>query len=706
MLSNEAIKNGDIFWNWNTDLGSAFVGYGFYTLGSPFFWISLLFPSSFFPYLIGPLLILKSGVAGLTAYAFLQRYVANKNYAVIASILYALSGYQSVNVLYNHFHDVVALFPLLLFTLDEFMENRRIGWFSLAVALNALVNFVFFAGEVVFVIIYFICRYLIPDFRQTLKRLPLCALEAVLGLGLSCFLILPSVFMVQTNPRLEGGFSEFPTHFSLQEYLRLIKNVLLPGDSQGIPTAFKAAYDSQSAFLPFFSLSLVITWMLKKRNFVTGLLLALAGMCAFPLLNSLFYLGKEYGKFRWLYMLLLIMALATAMALDHLDELPLHWGMGITFGGTLLYSLLLLVSPLLRDGNSYIQFMPPFLIQSALALSGIAVAWLILSLLHKKKAFLPVLTVCVIVFSSSAMSFNIYRMRSTDASAIWLNDNYIAPALEMELPQDPDARFKFPSVNQGLMAGVPALPCFNSSVSGGIFELYSNMGLYRGHGNVPLLENEYLRHLLSVKYVVNTEPIDALPLVSQYSGKTSTFYVYENTRALPVGYTYDTYITQENFLKLPVKTRQLVLCQALIVHQEDTGRLKGLTPITDQQIENMTEAKADEALENRRRESSTTFSRDQKGFSSVIESDTEKMAFFSVTYDTGWSATVNGQDVPVLNSNGMMAVPISAGENRIVFTYKVPWATAGLFVSLTAAAGWFVYVFLVHRIRKKTRSVV
>ena len=82
------------------------------------------------------------------------------------------------------------------------------------------------------------------------------------------------------------------------------------------------------------------------------------------------------------------------------------------------------------------------------------------------------------------------------------------------------------------------------------------------------------------------------------------------------------------------------------------------------------------------------------------------MAFFSVTYDTGWSATVNGQDVPVLNSNGMMAVPISAGENRIVFTYKVPWATAGLFVSLTAAAGWFVYVFLVHRIRKKTRSVV
>lgn len=374
MMCNEAIKNGDIFWNWNTDVGSAFVAYGFYNLGSPFFWVSLLFPSNLFPYLIGPLLILKTGVAGLTAYAFIQRYVTNKNYAVIACILYALSGYQATNVLYNHFHDVVALFPLLLFTLDELMERKRVGWFAVAVALNALVNFVFFPGEVLFVVIYFVCRYVISDFRNTIKRIPFCALEAVLGLGLSCFLILPSVFLVQTNPRLDTSLFDFPNHFTLQEYLRLAKNVLLPGDSQGFPTAFMGYYDSQSAFIPFFSISLVITWMLKKRNFVTGVLLVLAGMSLFPLLNSLFYLGKEYGKYRWLYMLILMMTLATAMALDHLDELPVHWGMGITFGGTALYVLLLIVSPLLRDGNSYIQQMTPFLIQSVLALVGIAAA--------------------------------------------------------------------------------------------------------------------------------------------------------------------------------------------------------------------------------------------------------------------------------------------------------------------------------------------
>ena len=68
MLSNTAVKSGQTGWNWYTDLGSNFIGsYSFYTLGSPFFWLSLIFPAVIFPYLIGPLLILKYSVAAVTA---------------------------------------------------------------------------------------------------------------------------------------------------------------------------------------------------------------------------------------------------------------------------------------------------------------------------------------------------------------------------------------------------------------------------------------------------------------------------------------------------------------------------------------------------------------------------------------------------------------------------------------------------------------
>ena len=53
-MCHGAIRDGNINWNWLTDLGSDFVGaYAFYTLGSPFFWVTLIFPNSFVPYLMG-----------------------------------------------------------------------------------------------------------------------------------------------------------------------------------------------------------------------------------------------------------------------------------------------------------------------------------------------------------------------------------------------------------------------------------------------------------------------------------------------------------------------------------------------------------------------------------------------------------------------------------------------------------------------------
>lgn len=703
MMCNEAIKSGDVFWNWNTDLGSSFAGYSFYNLGSPFFWLSLLFPGAAFPYLIGPLLILKCGVAGLTSYAFLQRYVKNRNYAIIAALLYAFSGYQSMNLLYNHFHDVVALFPLLLFTLDEMMENRRVGWFALAVALNALVNFVLFTGEVVFTILYFVCRYLIPDFRGSIRKVPRCLLEAVLGLGIAAFLFLPSTLVVMTNPRTTGAFQGIPLHFGWQEYLRLIKAVLLPGDSQGFPVAYMASYDSQSFFLPMFSVSLVLSWMLKKRNFATGFVALLAVMAVIPLLNSVFYLGRDW-RFRWAYMLILMMALITAMALDNLEEVGFRWGCSLAFGGTFLFSLFTWLYPKIRQIGDYIHDPKAFAVQVALALGGITVAWILLEFFRNRRFFTTLLTAGVLLFACVSTSFNIYRMRQVGNSAVWVRDSYVSPMLNIDLPEDPGARFILPYVNQGLIADVPALPSFNSSVSGGVFELYSNMGVHRGHGNVPLLDHELLRHLLSIKYIVSPSDDDTMEILSQYTAGGDTYFVYKNPHALPIGFTYSYYVTQERFLQIPVEKRAWVMCKALVVHEEDADKLVGLKPLADSQIDAISEQDAMAELDNRRRESSSSFSRDNRNFTADIHCDDETMAFFSVTYDEGWSATVNGEEVPIFKSSGLMAVPLSGGDNHIVFHYTPPGAAAGIILTAVSVLGYGLYWYLSRCLSKRRQK--
>ena len=60
MYINESIKSGQVYWSWGMDLGTNFIGaFSFYLLGSPFFWLSMPFPSSWYIYIAGIIYILK-----------------------------------------------------------------------------------------------------------------------------------------------------------------------------------------------------------------------------------------------------------------------------------------------------------------------------------------------------------------------------------------------------------------------------------------------------------------------------------------------------------------------------------------------------------------------------------------------------------------------------------------------------------------------
>lgn len=108
-LAHDAVRSGQLGWNWQTDLGANFIGsYSFYLLGSPFFWLTIPFPSGAVPYLIPWLLCLKHGMATMTGYAYIRRFVRSPRAAAIGAMLYAFSGFQAYNIFFNHFQDVTA----------------------------------------------------------------------------------------------------------------------------------------------------------------------------------------------------------------------------------------------------------------------------------------------------------------------------------------------------------------------------------------------------------------------------------------------------------------------------------------------------------------------------------------------------------------------------------------------------------------------
>ena len=80
----------------------------------------------------------------LTSYFYIRRFVRTDEYAIIGSLCYAFSGFATYNIFFNHFHEAMVFFPLLLIGVEELVQNRRRGVFALAVAVNCIVNYWFF----------------------------------------------------------------------------------------------------------------------------------------------------------------------------------------------------------------------------------------------------------------------------------------------------------------------------------------------------------------------------------------------------------------------------------------------------------------------------------------------------------------------------------------------------------------------------------
>ena len=87
------------------------------------------------------------------------------------------------------------------------------------------------------------------------------------------------------------------------------------------------------------------------------------------------------------------------------------------------------------------------------------------------------------------------------------------------------------------------------------------------------------------------------------------------------------------------------------------------------------EALQDEPLEN--------IQMSKNRIEGTVTASEEKMLFFSVPYSKGVHAKVNGKTVPVYQANWLyLAVPVQAGENTVVLTYRTPGLLVGMLLSV------------------------
>lgn len=677
ILCNKAIKNGEYFWNWNTDLGSNFIAsYSFYNIGSPFFWIMLLVPSKYVVYAMGPLLVLKFMVSGCSSYLYLSQYVKNGYLAAIGAVLYTFSGFTFSNLFYNHFMDVIALFPLLLLALDQNVKNGKKNYFSIMVALMAMTNYVFFVMEVVFIILYFICQVSAGEYKITLKKFLNLAIESVLGFCASCIIVLPSVLDLVGNPRSIVHFSNYRDMliYALNQYVLIIKAAFLPSDLQNGAALFENRYSCTELYLPMVGMIFVISFIIhcnKKKNFIFNMLIACICFSFVPVLNSSFQLFNQAYYTRWFFMFVLVLSLASIKAIENNYEIKT----GAIISCIIICSLsIYLYKGDYINNNFYIWIWVSSLLGIVFTV-----------LLGKKKAentsvkmFIGI--IFFVLLSGAGHYYNTFDYNNIDS---YFND-FIGGNNENS-PDDKEF-YRTENKNQwnsSMVSDNKDIICWNSTVSSSIFSFYENVGAGRYVTSSPDDSLYGLRALLSVKYIYNKDN-EWLNTKLYSSDNVNT--IYENVDFLPMGFGYDNYISESEYQALPVENRHLVLLKALVLSDEDVQKYNSLLKKLDSsELENLNYESFKQDINERRKVVCNNFQQKKNGFSAEIDLKSEKIIFFSVPYEKGWTATINGEKAEILKvDDGLMAIKCPKGPNNIQFNYVPQGFVIGAMISVVA----------------------
>ena len=657
------------------------------------------------------------------------------------------------NIFFNHFQDVTALFPLTLIAMEENINCRRKGVFALSVALMACVNYYFFSGQAVFLVLYYLFRMRSSDFHTSWKKFFMLILEAVLGSLMAAFILLPSAMALMGNYRIsEHAYGADMIGYTDKTLIpRIIQSFFMPSDPPAYPNLFRSDFEkwaSIGGYLPLFSMVGVLSFLrMHKKHWASRLLICCVIFAFIPVLNSLFQAANSYYYARWFYMPILIMAMMTAHTLDNEG---CDCSFGLRFCAVMLGALAVIgVFPRKPEDDKKAKLfsMPEDIPYFWLTLS-IAVVFLILTFFimrRKKKGTLS--TRFMVLVTAGASVICIFTTSLYGANTIGDSRNYISSAIEggsgvcekvtednffrIDISEDCD--------NYPMLWGLPSMRAFQSVVCTSIMDFYSFIGIQRDVASRPELSNYALRGLFSVKYYYKEKEAgcsykellsasrssrsssssskasakdgedtsrviipDELPSF-KYIGENDHFEIYENELFIPMGFGYDQYVTKSSADNRSKLQRQNILMKALVLSDEQAEKY---SDILSEYIfsDALTLSRSNYSIfcSEKRKCCSKSFTFDSHGFTSVIDLSKPQLVFFSVPYSKGWTAEVNGVPADVERvDEGFMAVRANAGENTIVFRYETPYLRVGLIISLCSAAVLAAYVLIFRRRRGK-----
>ncbi len=571
-------------WNFNIGYGSDILTtLHYYVIGDPLCLLSAFVRRQDTETLYNFLVLFRLYLVGISFSIFGIKMKENKFGVFLGTLTYTFCMYALYTcVKHPYFINPMIYFPLLVLGIEKILKKEKPYLFIFMVFISATSNFYFFYMLSILMFLYTVIRFFHKYKKNRLKMLLYHLSHFItyyfVGILISAFLFLPLVIAFFSSSRSATKY-----HVGIFYPLTYYEN-LLPGILSDTSIGYFTCI-SLSA-VAFVSLLLVFFQRKKYTQLKIGIFI-FAIFLIFPFFGHVFN-GFSYASNRWVWGISFIVGIMVMKMTPHLLNPRLrHVAMIAVI--SLLYFLSCCLIKNSRQNTALLSFA---VLAFFLILLGMGAIFQKANIFSQKKISLylhcGLLLFCLISIFSNAL----YRYSTFEKSYISefipsgeglsiLTDT-VTPVLDKVEDssfyryEDYSGKKQNIYLNSALLSGLNSTNYYFSLENGNISNFLMENALdIRTYQKYYGLDNRMmLQALACTKYaVIERGEEDTLSsgfktLVSSYTTKDGVIYdAYKNENALPLGYTYSSYITKERYDELSHLEKQQALLQGVVLEK-------------------------------------------------------------------------------------------------------------------------------------------
>jgi len=756
VMNSELIREfGYPLWSFNVGMGQSVYGNLLNPLGTLVFFSKEMIVGMVVFYELA-----KIFIVALLSFTYFKSVNYANAVAILGALFISFSGYvilgsgwygPTVEVLYA---------VLFLVAFEQIFKRNRWWLFLVGIFFYATVSLAFIA---VFIAVYALFRLLeekLTPWQWSFWAAPVKMIGlGVLGGMLVAIFFVPVMFALYNSPRIGGDsgyftnlassgvFTLMPTEKYITQIFRFYSNDILGNGifAKDIVGNWENYFESPASYIGLFTLLLfpqVFILAEKREKWLYGIYMAIWLLpLIFPYFRYAFWLfsGDYYRLFSFLSSLVLLfmaMKVLNALFLGKKINIQLLFGTGILL-------IVLLYLPYAPNASRNIR--NDLRIMATLVLAAyMGILWMWQKNANKSVALPLIFLLALIELGVNAYSTANMRYMPNPAtgeptktfaamrkSDLYNQNGYYNSAYDaVEYIKKQDSSFfrlnkEFSSsiaIHSGLndamvlnYYGTTSYSSFNQLYyinflketnvirSGTAYENETRWS--PGLSGRPLLQS-----MASVKYDLSVEESPFF-LNAGYSQihQVQNVKILKNNYALPLGFVYRNYITIDEFRKLSNLQKDIMLLRAfvadgVILNPDSMGSKYSAIASADT-ISPFSFEVYKQLTDTLRADSLHIVSFAPHHIVGKISIDKPGLLFFSIPYDLGWHAKVNGEEVPVKLTNiGFVGIELQTGDFEVELSYTPAYLHEGTILSFTGLGilllliiGEVVYAFLQKR---------